>query len=147
MLPRGSGRQRVQSCECACCLPILVVHSHSVMHFSEDAQMSQSDVPPASTRLDACVLSTSTPAPTNSRKNLGAAWDQGDGMSHRGWSLNALQHPPCLHLCVTMCHVGKAEVFLADLEASTLEAGASAAEVKIFLLGRLRVRICCFDTF
>ncbi|CAN0119796.1 unnamed protein product [Pylaiella littoralis] len=52
----------------------------------------------------------------------------GDGMSHRGWSLNALQHPPCLHLCVTMCHVGKAEVFLADLEASTLEAGASAAE-------------------
>lgn len=54
---------------------------------------------------------------------------QGDRMSHRGWSLNALQHPPCLHLCVTMCHVGKAGEFLADLLASTLEAGASAGEV------------------
>lgn len=52
-------------------------------------------------------------------------------MSHRGWSLNALQHPPCLHLCVTMCHVGegKAGQFLADLLASTLEAGATAGEV------------------
>lgn len=45
-------------------------------------------------------------------------------MSHRGWSLNALQHPPCLHFCVTMCHVGKAAEFLTDLLASTLEAGA-----------------------
>ncbi|CBJ31196.1 Pyridoxal-dependent decarboxylase [Ectocarpus siliculosus] len=52
----------------------------------------------------------------------------GDRMSHRGWSLNALQHPPCLHLCVTMCHVGKAGVFLADLLASTLEAAAAAGE-------------------
>lgn len=54
---------------------------------------------------------------------------QGDRMSHRGWSLNALQHPPCLHLCVTMCHVGKAGVFLVDLLASTLEAAAAVGEV------------------
>lgn len=61
---------------------------------------------------------------------------QGDRMSHRGWSLNALQHPPCLHLCVTMCHAGKAGLFLADLLASTLEAAAAAGEVKVF-------RYCC----
>ena len=51
-------------------------------------------------------------------------------MSHRGWSLNALQHPPCLHLCVTMCHVGKAGEFLTDiLEAMMEAAGAAAGEV------------------
>ncbi|CAM9967188.1 unnamed protein product [Scytosiphon promiscuus] len=52
----------------------------------------------------------------------------GDRMSHRGWSLNALQHPPCLHLCVTQCHVGKSQSFLADLLASTLEAAATAGQ-------------------
>ncbi|CAN0275032.1 unnamed protein product [Hapterophycus canaliculatus] len=51
-------------------------------------------------------------------------------MSHRGWSLNALQHPPCLHLCVTQCHVGRSQVFLADLLASTMEAAATAGKVK-----------------
>lgn len=50
-------------------------------------------------------------------------------MSHRGWSLNALQHPSCLHLCVTMCHVGKAGEFLTDLLTSMLEAGATAGAV------------------
>lgn len=50
-------------------------------------------------------------------------------MSHRGWSLNALQHPPCLHLCVTSCHVGKARKFLSDLEASAVEASVSSGKV------------------
>ncbi|CAN0188626.1 unnamed protein product [Ascophyllum nodosum] len=52
----------------------------------------------------------------------------GDCMSHRGWSLNTLQRPPCLHLCVTTCHVGKAKEFLEDLAASTSEAAATAGK-------------------
>lgn len=48
----------------------------------------------------------------------------GDRMSHRGWSLNTLQRPACLHLCVTVCHVGKGKEFLRDLASSTLEAAA-----------------------
>jgi len=32
------------------------------------------------------------------------------------WSLNALQSPPCVHLCCTCCHVGKEEDFLLDLQ-------------------------------
>ena len=36
-------------------------------------------------------------------------------MTQRGWSLNALQFPTCLHLCVTLRQVGKSAVFLRDL--------------------------------
>lgn len=50
-------------------------------------------------------------------------------MTHRGWSLNALQHPACLHLCVTVCHVGKGKDFLKDLESSTLEAATTTDKV------------------
>lgn len=47
-----------------------------------------------------------------------------DAMSHRGWSLNGLQHPACLHLCVTLRHTlpGVVERFLADLAQSADEA-------------------------
>jgi glutamate/tyrosine decarboxylase-like PLP-dependent enzyme len=47
-----------------------------------------------------------------------------DAMSQRGWSLNGLHRPACLHLCVTLRHTepGVAERFLADLEMSTAEA-------------------------
>jgi sphinganine-1-phosphate aldolase len=40
-----------------------------------------------------------------------------DGMSERGWSLNGLQRPASVHLCVTQRHTlpGVAERFLADL--------------------------------
>lgn len=38
-----------------------------------------------------------------------------DKMSKKGWSLNALQHPACVHLCITVRHVGKHAVFLSDL--------------------------------
>jgi glutamate/tyrosine decarboxylase-like PLP-dependent enzyme len=41
-------------------------------------------------------------------------------MTRRGWSLNGLHKPSCLHLCVTLRHTqeGVAERFVADLKAS-----------------------------
>lgn len=39
----------------------------------------------------------------------------GSFMTQRGWSLNSLQFPTCIHLCVTVRHVGKSKVFLEDL--------------------------------
>ena len=43
-----------------------------------------------------------------------------DTMAARGWSLNGLHRPACLHLCVTLRHAepGVAERFLEDLKAS-----------------------------
>jgi glutamate/tyrosine decarboxylase-like PLP-dependent enzyme len=43
-----------------------------------------------------------------------------DDMSHRGWSLNGLQHPPGIHIAVTLRHTqpGVAERFLTDLNAA-----------------------------
>ncbi len=43
-----------------------------------------------------------------------------DAMTDKGWSLNGLYKPPCLHLCTTLRHTqpGVAERFLADLRAS-----------------------------
>lgn len=38
-----------------------------------------------------------------------------DAMAKKGWSLNALQHPVSVHLCVTVRHIGKAKKFLAEL--------------------------------
>ena len=42
-----------------------------------------------------------------------------DALHDRGWNLNGLQHPPSIHLCVTLTHTqpGVAERFLADLSA------------------------------
>jgi glutamate/tyrosine decarboxylase-like PLP-dependent enzyme len=51
-------------------------------------------------------------------------------MSERGWSLNGLQRPAAVHLCVTLRHTqpGVAERFLKDLRASVAEArGTSSA--------------------
>lgn len=39
-----------------------------------------------------------------------------DAMAKKGWSLNALQHPASVHLCVTVRHIGKAKKFLKELE-------------------------------
>merc|ERR1711998_681820 len=41
-----------------------------------------------------------------------------DAMSSRGWSLNILQYPECIHLCLTYCHVrtGADKTFLVDLK-------------------------------
>ena len=43
-----------------------------------------------------------------------------DAMGERGWSLNGLYKPPCVHLCVTLRHAqpGVAERFLGDLRES-----------------------------
>ena len=40
-----------------------------------------------------------------------------EAMSRRGWSLNGLHHPPCVHICVTLRHTqpGVAQRFLDDL--------------------------------
>lgn len=50
-----------------------------------------------------------------------------DGMSHRGWSLNGLHRPACVHLCVTLrqAEPGVAERFLSDLRACADEVRAS----------------------
>lgn len=47
-----------------------------------------------------------------------------DAMNRRGWSLNGLHRPPCVHLCVTLrqAQPGVAERFLADLEQSVADA-------------------------
>lgn len=47
-------------------------------------------------------------------------WGVLDEMSKRGWSLNGLQDPPAMHLCVTLrhCQPGVVERFAADLAAS-----------------------------
>jgi glutamate/tyrosine decarboxylase-like PLP-dependent enzyme len=47
-----------------------------------------------------------------------------DAMSQRGWSLNGLHRPPCIHLCVTLRQTeeGVAQRFLEDLRLSVGEA-------------------------
>jgi sphinganine-1-phosphate aldolase len=47
-----------------------------------------------------------------------------DSMSARGWSLNGLQRPPAVHICVTLRQTqpGVAERFEADLRAAVAEA-------------------------
>ena len=46
-----------------------------------------------------------------------------DAMSHRGWSLNGLHRPSCVHLCVTLRHTqpGVKERFVEDLKAAVAE--------------------------
>jgi glutamate/tyrosine decarboxylase-like PLP-dependent enzyme len=55
-----------------------------------------------------------------------------DRMSARGWSLNGLQRPPSVHLCITLRHTepGVAEDFLRDLEASVADVKAAPADGK-----------------
>ena len=40
----------------------------------------------------------------------------GNRMSKKGWTLNELQNPPCLHLCVTLNVAPKAALFLKELQ-------------------------------
>ena len=44
-----------------------------------------------------------------------------DAMTHRGWSLNALQNPASAHLCVTLRHIGQQDKFLSDLKEAVKE--------------------------
>lgn len=39
----------------------------------------------------------------------------GEGMHKRGWSLNSLQRPNAIHVCIVAPMIGKADVFLTDL--------------------------------
>lgn len=41
-----------------------------------------------------------------------------DEMKVRGWNLNVLQRPACVHICVTYANAGQAAEFVADLNAS-----------------------------
>lgn len=41
-----------------------------------------------------------------------------DALAARGWSLNALQRPASIHICVTLQHVATVDQFLEDLEAA-----------------------------
>jgi hypothetical protein len=50
-----------------------------------------------------------------------------DVMSGKGWSLNGLQDPPAVHICVTLRHAqpGVAERFIADLRSAVDEVRAN----------------------
>jgi glutamate/tyrosine decarboxylase-like PLP-dependent enzyme len=52
-----------------------------------------------------------------------------DEMTARGWSLNGLQKPPAVHLCVTLRHAqpGVTELFAKDLAASVAAAKGAPA--------------------
>lgn len=70
--------------------------------------------------LESDVLTTSVTVTVN-------IYAVSDAMSKKGWSLNPLQHPPCVHLCCTLRHVGRGEAFLADLKTCVSEVIAAAA--------------------
>merc|ERR1711916_141921 len=53
----------------------------------------------------------------------------GDKMSHRGWSLNALQRPACLHICVTVPHTKYYERFRKELAEAVEEVRAAGGKV------------------
>jgi sphinganine-1-phosphate aldolase len=57
-------------------------------------------------------------------------YNVGDLMTKRGWSLNSLQSPAGLHLCVTLRHVGRHERFLKDIR-------EVRADVLVSAVGRL----------
>lgn len=48
----------------------------------------------------------------SSRFNI---YNLADKMHHKGWSLNSLQNPPCLHICVTLRTVEAQDRFISDL--------------------------------
>jgi glutamate/tyrosine decarboxylase-like PLP-dependent enzyme len=53
-------------------------------------------------------------------------------MTERGWSLNGLHRPPCVHLCVTLRHTepGVAERFLSDLGEAVAHVRAHPSDVE-----------------
>jgi sphinganine-1-phosphate aldolase len=58
------------------------------------------------------------------------AYDLADGMSSRGWHLNALQNPPAIHVAVTMPIARVWEKLVADLEA-VVEAEKEKERVRV----------------
>jgi sphinganine-1-phosphate aldolase len=51
-----------------------------------------------------------------------------DGMTSRGWVLNELQNPPCLHVCVTLRLCDQVGPFLSDLKLSVDDARREGAD-------------------
>jgi sphinganine-1-phosphate aldolase len=51
-------------------------------------------------------------------------------LSKRGWHLNALQRPKCVHLCVTYANQGRAEEFIADLAECVKEVRENPSKYK-----------------
>jgi sphinganine-1-phosphate aldolase len=49
-------------------------------------------------------------------------YNVGDYLAKKGWSLNTLQHPSSIHLCVTLQHVGAEERFIQDLKDAVKQA-------------------------
>jgi sphinganine-1-phosphate aldolase len=41
-----------------------------------------------------------------------------DSLTERGWNLNTLQNPPCVHICVTYANCGSSAKFVDDLRKS-----------------------------
>jgi len=54
-------------------------------------------------------------ASTSSQLNI---FKVADAMTSKGWHLNNLQFPSCVHICLTNHHVGRAQSFIDDLEDS-----------------------------
>mmetsp|Transcript_29804 Transcript_29804/g.54574 ORF Transcript_29804/g.54574 Transcript_29804/m.54574 type:complete len:617 (-) Transcript_29804:2399-4249(-) len=54
----------------------------------------------------------------------------GGMMSKRGWHLNDLQHPPCMHICITLNVVPMVQQFLDDLSESVHEVRKEGASAK-----------------
>ena len=55
-------------------------------------------------------------------------YDVADGMSGRGWHLNALQDPPAMHVAVTLPIVAAVDELIADLEQVVAECKVKAAQ-------------------
>lgn len=53
----------------------------------------------------------------------------GSAMQARGWHLDALQLPPCLHIMVTAAHENIVDTFLADLREAVRETRESKTEI------------------
>jgi sphinganine-1-phosphate aldolase len=71
---------------------------------------------------DAMIVAFGT---TDEKLNV---YSVGDKMHAKGWSLNSLQKPASIHLCLTVKHIGKSEKFLEDLAASVAEVRANPSE-------------------
>ena len=68
-----------------------------------------------------------------------------DAMTRRGWSLNTLQNPPCVHLCVTVCHLGKNKAFLDDLKDGLEECRCVALPLSLSSLTPSRGLFCLYS--
>jgi len=65
--------------------------------------------------------------PTTTRRSRMSVYSVADELSARGWNLNLLQNPACLHICVTFANCGKADEFVADVKAAVEAVKAAPA--------------------